>query len=221
MYVFNKILIIYFTKLACFSLWTERSLAHSFKAGQGQQRNYKAHSGVQKWMFGHLLCMHWRAGFWFWVTWQSEGKADMERLFACPREGSRRQSRELLWRSIRMAKWRWPGHLLCLEHSSGQTDSLLLLLQLPRRQFWWGQLSQAAMARPLPAAGCTGAASLLSPLFPTPALLLLPPLWDCPWPLFFVAALQRPQCLCLALYVCTKQPNEMSVWALQVHVGCR
>jgi len=40
---------------------------------------------------------------------------------------------------------------------------------------------------------------------PTPALLLLSPLWDWPWPPFCMAALQSPQPLCLAPYICTQQ----------------
>lgn len=166
MYVFNKILIIFFTILACFSLWTQCSSAHTFKTGQGQQRNYKAHLGVQKWVFGHLLRTHWGAGFWFSVTWQSGGKADVEQPFACARKSSRQQSGELLGQSICMAKWWWPGCLPHLGHSSGQTDSLLLLLQPARWQFWQGQPSQGGLVRPLPASGCTGAAALLSPCSP-------------------------------------------------------
>lgn len=83
-YVFNKILIIFFAKLACFSLWTQCSSAHTFKAGQGQQRSCKAHLGVQKWVFGHLLHTHWGAGFWFSTTQQSKGKTDIESSFPVP-----------------------------------------------------------------------------------------------------------------------------------------
>lgn len=219
-YVFNKILIIFCTKLACFSSWTQCSSAHTSKARQGEQRNYKAHSGLQKWVFSHILHAHWRAAFWCSVSSWSDGEAATEQLFACTRESSRQHSgaagpEHLQSKTTVSQEPPLPGiethccfcySLRVLEGSAlpgspGETPA----------QLWLHRTCRSAIL-----------------LFPTPALLLLPPFWDGLWPLFFMAALQIPQHLCLAPYICTKE-LKVRVWnvcmnsgsILQVCVGCR
>lgn len=180
-YVFNKILIIFFAKLACSSLQTQWSSAHTFKAGQRQQRSCKAHLGVKKWVFEHLLHTHWGAGFWFSTTQQSKGKPEVESSFPVPGKAAD-------------SKWRATG--------AGQLHEKMTVTwvpPLPGSLLRTHRLSVASataprasvLARPtLP--GIPGEtlvrACLCSavPLLPTAALLLLPPLWVHPWPRFFL-----------------------------------
>lgn len=161
-HVFNKILIIFLAKLACLSLWTQCSSAHTCKEGQGQQRSYKAHLGVKKWVFGHLLHTYWGAGFWFSTTQQrAKAKQTWRALFQCQGE-QQTANGEFLGQSICMGKCQWPGCLPCLGHCSGHTDSLLLLLQPSEQQFWQSQPTQGSLVRPL----SLPASVLLSPCSP-------------------------------------------------------
>lgn len=148
----------------------------------------------------------------------------MEQVFACARENSRQQRRELLGQSICTAKWQWSGCLPHLGHSSGQTKSLLLLLQPPRWQFCRSSPPRESSWDPCPdclwlhRSRCSAI-----PLLPMAAQLHA-------WLLFFffVAALQIPQHLCLAPCACMKQ-LKVQVWnicmssgvgGLQVHGAC-
>lgn len=158
MYVFNKILII-FAKLACLSLWTQCSSAHTCKEGQRQQRSCKAHLGVKRWVFGHILHTHWGAGFWFSTSQQSKGKADVESSFP----ESSKQQMESYW--DRISAWendKRPWHLPCLVTPQDSQTWCCFCYSLqsssfgranPPRDPWWGPL-------------CLPASALLSPCSP-------------------------------------------------------
>lgn len=195
-YVFNKILIIFLAKLACLSLWTQCSSAHTCKEGQGQQRSCKAHLGVKKWVFWHLLHTYWGAGFWFGTTQQrAKAKQTWRALFQCQGE-QQTANGELLGQSICMGKWRRPGCLPCLGHCSGHTELAAASATAFRAAVLAGTTLPGIPGETfVPDCLCS-----VVPLLPTAALLLLSPLWDHPWPLYFVATLRIPRDLCLSTH---------------------
>lgn len=138
MCVFNKILIISLLKLNwCVCLCGHRcGSAHTFGAGQGQPRSSRALLGVPKWVLGHLLGTHGRAGFWFNETQQSDDKSDIQTLPRPEQEAGskteRRWGRAAVWpqngglEPPSPRPWLWRGR-----DAASLTSAALEFLEIP------------------------------------------------------------------------------------------